>query len=77
MTNEMSFHVISNIFYDFSPSRVTDGRTERRDGASYRGAMAHLKMKKVESTLADPLPNGKRRKRSENRICSRVHKYIV
>ena len=43
MMNEMSFLLISNIFSDFSfePDQRMDGRTDR---ASYRDAMAHLKI---------------------------------
>ena len=43
MKNEMSFHLIINIFSDisFECDRQTDRRTY---GASYRGAMAHLEI---------------------------------
>ena len=43
MMNEMSFQMISNIFSDFSfeCDRRMDGQMDR---ASYRDAMAHLKI---------------------------------
>ena len=44
MMSEINFQLISSIFRNFFHSSVTDGRMDgRRDRASYRGAMAHLK----------------------------------